>query len=100
MSAKDSGKETWNVLLVSHGGWIRELIGHLLQDYSCSGIPLKRWQECCPNTGVSRFNIGVYKEGDLKVSSVDCTLFQCKGHLDSAKTERTCKCNQCDISKQ
>ena len=95
--AKEMEKETWNVLLVSHGGWIRELLGHLLEDYSCSGIPIKRWQVCTPNTGITKFNIGIYIEGDVLVASADCILFQCKRHLNSI-SNRTCKCSNCEPS--
>ena len=95
LSAKDIENETWNVLLVSHGGWIRELIGCLLKDYSCNGIPPTRWAECCPNTGVTKFDIGVYRQGDVSHSSADCFLFQCRRHLNSM-SDRTCRCGKCE----
>ena len=81
--------------MVSHGGWIRELIGLVLEDYSCNGIPLKRWQLCCPNTGITTLKIAIYKEGDVDVASMDCMLYQCKRHLNSI-SEGTCKCSSCD----
>ena len=82
LEAKQWEKDEWNVLLVSHGGCIRELIGHMLQDHSCSGIPIKSWQQVCPNTGITQFHISVYRLGDTRLASADCTLFQCKKHLD------------------
>ena len=93
--AKEMETESWNVLLVSHGGWIREFIGYMLQDNSCSGVPMKRWHDCCPNTGISKFTISIYKEGDINIASADCILFQCKRHLNSM-SDSACKCSKCD----
>ena len=82
IEAKQWEKDEWNVLLVSHGGWIRELIGHMLQDHSCSGIPIKSWMQVCPNTGITQFHISVYRLGDIRLASAECVLFQCKKHLE------------------
>ena len=96
MTAKAIEKETWNVLLVSHGGWIRELFGYFLEDNNCSGIPLKRWQVCTPNTGITKFKIGIYGEGEIHTSSVQCMLFQCRRHLDLISADH-CKCSKCQL---
>merc|ERR1711894_818142 len=48
--------DTWNVLLVSHAGWIRELIGYMKEDLKCEGIPTDKcnkfgYHDFTPNTG-------------------------------------------------
>lgn len=77
-----SGYRRCNFLVVSHGGFIRELIGHLYEDHDCKGIPEKNWKVVTPNTGISKFEL----EFDLtagRLVDVVCTLFKHKDHLGS-----------------
>lgn len=71
--------ETWNVLLVSHGGWIRELVGLLNDHHKCSGIPGDGCSTFCPNSGVSKFQITLCKkDGNVDIK---CTNFYSAKHL-------------------
>lgn len=72
--------ETPIVLVVSHGGLIRELILHLAKDLNCD---MSRYEgghnAVAVNTGVSRFTFQL--DGDASVKEVVCTLLYSKEHL-------------------
>ncbi|KAK7107141.1 uncharacterized protein [Littorina saxatilis] len=68
------------VLVVSHGGLIKELVAHFIEDFNCK-IPGGKGHalRVCPNTGVSRFTVTV---DDLDCrASVTCQVIHDKDHL-------------------
>uniref|UniRef100_A0A646QJ07 Fructose-2,6-bisphosphatase TIGAR n=1 Tax=Hemiscolopendra marginata TaxID=943146 RepID=A0A646QJ07_9MYRI len=71
---------TANVLIVSHGGLLRELIRHFVEDLGCT-IPGGKGQafRISPNTGLSKFTVSVL-ENDEK-PKVICLLIHDKDHL-------------------
>jgi len=81
--------EPWNVLVVSHAGWIRELIGYFIDELKCNGVPSNTFNEFghppfCANTGISKFDIRLSIEGEQKLGpTASCTLFQDISHLKS-----------------
>ncbi|KFM75522.1 putative fructose-2,6-bisphosphatase TIGAR, partial [Stegodyphus mimosarum] len=57
----DSGLNlTANILVVSHGGWLRELFRHFVEDLECS-VPggKKQALRISPNAGLSKFTVSV-----------------------------------------
>ena len=80
--------DMWKVLLVSHAGWIRELIGYMSEDLKCKGMPMggrneKGYHPFTPNTGITTFTLTLDKETEHMITSAECTLFQSLQHLDS-----------------
>ena len=80
--------DMWKVLLVSHAGWIRELIGYISEDLTCKGIPMdgrneKGYHPFTPNTGITTFCLTLDEEAEHMIISAECTLFQSIQHLDS-----------------
>lgn len=76
--------KTWNVLVVSHNGWIRELARYLMDELECTGVPLDRfgYPPFCPNTGISRYEIILpNKEEESSSPSANCIVFQDINHL-------------------
>ena len=78
----------WNVLIVSHGITMRELIRCLVEDHGCTGIADEIMQDGMrlaksPNTGVTKFSL-ILNPKNSSVISGKCTLFQCKRHLESS----------------
>merc|ERR1712071_148891 len=74
-----------SVLLVSHGGWLREFMMHL--SFIASSSSLNSWNmsqvaKICPNTGVSRFNV-LLSDGGM-VSDIQCSSLHEKSHLENA----------------
>ena len=70
------------VLVVSHGGLIKEMMKHFIEDLSCK-VPGGKGHamRVCPNTGVSRFTVTL-GEADLR-PTVTCLLIHDKDHLRS-----------------
>jgi len=81
---KLEGNENPRVLVTSHGGFIKDFNMLLVDELSCS-MPCKNgeWGRISPNTGVSRFNVVLDKEGEMQ--KVDCTELYYKGHLEGAE---------------
>ena len=78
----------WNVLIVSHGIIMREIIRCLVEDHGCTGISDEIMQDGMrlarsPNTGVTQFSLILDPKNDSVISG-KCTLFQCKRHLESS----------------
>ena len=70
------------VLIVSHGGLIKELVTHFIEDLNCK-VPGGKGHalRVCPNTGVSRFMVTL---SDLDLQpTVTCLLIHDKDHLKS-----------------
>ncbi|XP_022251815.1 fructose-2,6-bisphosphatase TIGAR-like isoform X2 [Limulus polyphemus] len=69
-----------DVLIVTHGGWLKELIRHFVEDLGCV-VPggKKQAMRISPNTGLSRFTICFEKE-DIK-PRVICHQIHEKDHL-------------------
>lgn len=70
------------VLVVSHGGLIKELMKHFIEDFNCK-VPGGKGHamRVCPNTGVSRFMVTL-SELDWQ-PTVTCLLIHDKDHLKS-----------------
>lgn len=68
------------VLVVTHGGLIKELVTHFIEDLNCK-VPGGKGHalRVCPNTGVSRFMVTL-SETDLQ-PAVTCLLINDKEHL-------------------
>ncbi|XP_035664845.1 fructose-2,6-bisphosphatase TIGAR-like isoform X3 [Branchiostoma floridae] len=78
---EDSEKYNARVLLVSHGGTIRELFRHLIDDLGCK-VKSKRFaMQISPNCGISQFVVQL-KRG--KRPTLSCQFLHDKSHLDSA----------------
>ena len=74
---------TLNVLVVSHGGLIKELVSFFVRDLNCkipSGGegPKKSWKQTSPNAGISVYEINTKNGGkhDLK-----CIKFNDADHM-------------------
>ena len=72
------------VLVTTHGGFIKDFNMLMVDEFSCS-MPGKNgeWGRICPNTGVSRYNVVLDKEGGIKKAV--CTELHYKGHLEGAE---------------
>ena len=66
-----------DVLLVSHGGWIRSLIKHFVKDFP-SHFSMEKKKQICPNTGVCVFELSL-DGGEVK--GIECLQFYDKSHL-------------------
>ena len=77
------GEVSPTVLVTSHGGFIKDFNMMLVDELSCS-MPCENgeWRMICPNTGVSRYNVVLDKEGEIQ--KVVCTELYYKGHLEGA----------------
>ena len=81
-------KPEWKVLITSHGITMREIVRCLIEDYGCSGISNNimrngRRLAKTPNTGITKFSLVLDKQNG-SVLRGQCTLFQCKQHLESS----------------
>ncbi|GIY12028.1 fructose-2,6-bisphosphatase TIGAR [Caerostris darwini] len=80
----DSGPTlTANILVVSHGGWLRELFRHFVEDLECS-VPGGRKQalRISPNAGLSKFTVSLEEhDGHPKII---CLQIHDKQHLNPA----------------
>ncbi len=69
-----------NVLVVSHGGLLQQIIGHLLDCYQCKIPGGKKFaMQTSPNTGLSRFMITIGNENELP--KVICLTIHDRDHL-------------------
>ncbi|KAF8785880.1 uncharacterized protein LOC129958900 isoform X1 [Argiope bruennichi] len=71
-----------NILVVSHGGWLRELFRHFVEDLECS-VPGGRKQalRISPNAGLSKFTVSLEEhDGHPKII---CLQIHDKQHLIS-----------------
>ena len=87
-----SNKQTSNVLVVTHGFVIAQLITHLYEETKCPGLPKDElenpWRQTnpskllvvMPNTAITRFEIEV-DEKSLQPTTCKNTLFKSKQHL-------------------
>lgn len=78
-------EEKSNVLIVGHGGWLREFIIYLtsLKQYSPDGTHRKEaYRKLSPNTGVSCFEIQLDEAGD--VSMIKCLSLNDASHLKAS----------------
>lgn len=82
-----------NILIVSHGLPIRQLIKILFEEFECvSKVPgphnptellvAKKFRESCLNTSWSRFVIEVTGENHDNIKSAECQEVFCIGHLN------------------
>lgn len=72
-----------NILVVSHGGWLRELFRHFVEDLECS-VPGGRKQalRISPNAGLSKFTVSLEEhDGHPKII---CLQIHDKQHLVSS----------------
>ncbi|KAL8586651.1 hypothetical protein ACOMHN_040159 [Nucella lapillus] len=69
-----------DVLVVTHGGFIKELMSHFIEDLHCK-VPGGKGHvlRVCPNTGVSRFMVTLGEGGSPP--TVTCLLIHDKEHL-------------------
>ena len=69
-----------DVLVVSHGGWIKELMMHFYEDFDCQ-IPggKDEAKRTTPNTGISRFRVTV-SDQDLQPTLL-CLMVHNKDHM-------------------
>lgn len=78
-----------HALVVGHGAYIREAVGHLVEDLDCSlppGVKLSRLFSPCPNTGIGRFIFTLSKsEHGPVLSAVRCVFTNRKDHLGNLK---------------
>lgn len=83
-STQDSGNSEDNkhVLMVFHGGAIRQLFYHFIRNVSSEfqGASKKDVGKLCPNTGISNLEIFVGRES-AKVEFVKCTMLFDASHL-------------------
>jgi len=71
-----------SVLVVSHGGWLRELMMHLsLSAQACSPTHLTQFGRISPNTGVSRFQICMSESGII--CNIKCLSLHENSHLEN-----------------
>jgi len=71
-----------SVLLVSHGGWLRELMMHLsLSASACSAMQMSQFCRISPNTGISRFQICLADSG--MISNIKCLSVHEDSHLQN-----------------
>ena len=79
-----------DVLVVSHGGFIKLLLTHFIEDLNCK-VPGGKGHalRVCPNTGVSRFMVtldlrgGAMPQGEEPGVSLTCLVINDKEHLKS-----------------
>ncbi|XP_076444608.1 uncharacterized protein LOC143282745 [Babylonia areolata] len=73
---------TGDVLIATHGGFIKEMVSYFIEDLNCK-IPGGKGHalRVCPNTGVSRFMVTL-NEGERQ-PTVTCLLIHDKEHLKS-----------------
>lgn len=71
-----------NILVVSHGGWLRELFRHFVEDLDCS-VPGGRKQalRISPNAGLSKFTVSL--EDQDSHPKIICLQIHDKQHLVS-----------------
>ena len=70
------------VLLVGHGGWLRELMSYLASNTGTSAFTSHEMDavgKLTPNTAVSRFEIKLTNDGGI--SSIKCLGLHDKSHL-------------------
>jgi hypothetical protein len=74
-----------NVLVVSHGGLLRELIRHFVEELGC-GVPGGKGQalRISPNTGLSKFTVTADEKEKPRII---CLSIHDKDHLVSARME-------------
>lgn len=70
------------VLVVSHGGLLKELVAHFIEDFQCK-VPGGKSHalRICPNTGVSRFMVSLSEDDGQP--TITCLLIHDKDHLRS-----------------
>lgn len=74
-----------DVLLVSHGGLLKELTSHFMSNLDCRIAGGKRLAyQISPNTGISKFTITLTDDGPPRVT---CLLFHNKEHLNEANCD-------------
>lgn len=69
-----------NILVVSHGGWLRELFRHFVDDLECS-VPggKKQALRISPNAGLSKFTVSLEDQGGHP--KIICLQIHDKQHL-------------------
>ncbi|GFT90025.1 fructose-2,6-bisphosphatase TIGAR [Nephila pilipes] len=72
-----------NILVVSHGGWLRELFRHFVEDLECS-VPggWKQALRISPNAGLSKFTVSLEEHGGHP--KIICLQIHDKQHLVSS----------------
>ena len=85
-----SRNPTFNILIVSHGMLITQMINYLVSKYHCRGIPDAKLRTILetgniPNTGISRFELHLKEQG--KLNSVSCSMFCSEKHLTEISKE-------------
>ena len=85
---EDNKTKNYCILLVSHAGWIRQLLAYLDQYYesdqtkSCNNIRLTDYIPLkLQNTAISNFDLS-FDTGTGDLISVSCTKYGCAQHLD------------------
>lgn len=73
--------EESNILLVGHGGWLREFMTYLSQTgrSSFTSTEMDAVTKLTPNTAVSRFEIHLGSDGEI--SNIKCLSLHDKSHL-------------------
>ena len=68
------------VLVVTHGGWLKELLTYFVEDLGCK-VPGKKKHalQISPNTGLSKFTVAIGQEGELP--KLTCISIHDKDHL-------------------
>ena len=89
---------TYNILVVSHSGFLRQMGSYLFNDCKATfadefdfsdGFTAKNYLEkASKNTGISTFEVEV--DEDKKILSVKCTQYACSKHLENVTK------NKCD----
>ncbi|CAL8328579.1 unnamed protein product [Boreogadus saida] len=78
-----------HVLAVSHGGFIRVAVKHLLEELGCTppdGARPAQLTAPCPNTGVSRFLFTLRRAaGAVELTAARCVFTNRKEHLEGLK---------------
>ena len=79
-----SRNDSFNILIVSHGMLVTQMIKCLVSKYHCKGIPEDQLDYIIetaniPNTGISKFKLHLNEEG--KLESALCSLFCSDQHL-------------------
>lgn len=71
-----------DVLVVSHGGLLKELVNHFIEDFHCK-VPGGKDHalRICPNTGISRFMVTLSDDG--QPPAITCLLIHDKEHLST-----------------
>ena len=84
--SENKEKNKWNVLIVSHGGWLRHMVVHLIEDYNCEmpaelcAAGLNNLLIDLKNGSISNFELGIDRS-TTQIVSARCTKGPSADHI-------------------